>query len=103
LGKFNLAIDSKLRGCDVISLTVEDVAPNGVAIDRVTVRQKKTGHHAGFELTEQTGEAIRAYIMAAHKKGGRVPVHKPTLPWPLSYDQYARSASGWTAGIGLDH
>jgi hypothetical protein len=44
LAMFNLAIDSKVRGCDVVSLTVEDVAPNGVAIDRATVRQKKTGH-----------------------------------------------------------
>jgi hypothetical protein len=41
LAMFNLAIDSKLRGCDVVSLTVEDVAPNGVAIDRATIRQKK--------------------------------------------------------------
>ena len=39
LAMFNLAIDSKLRGCDVVSLTVEDVAPNGVAIDRATVRR----------------------------------------------------------------
>src|ERR1700759_1009644 len=39
LAMFNLAIDSKLRGSDVVSLTVEDVAPNGVAIDRATVRQ----------------------------------------------------------------
>ena len=38
---FNLAIDSKLRGCDVVSLKVEDVGPHGYAIDRATVRQKK--------------------------------------------------------------
>jgi hypothetical protein len=44
LAMFNLAIDSKLRGCDVVSITDEDVAPNGVAIDWATVRQKKTGH-----------------------------------------------------------
>jgi hypothetical protein len=41
---FNLAIDSKLRGCDVVSLKVEDVAPHGMAVDRATVRQRKTGH-----------------------------------------------------------
>jgi hypothetical protein len=40
---FNLAIDSKLRGCDVVALNVEDVAPNGYTMDRATVRQKKTG------------------------------------------------------------
>jgi hypothetical protein len=41
LAMFNLAIDSKLRGCDVVSLRVEDVAPHGHAVDRATVRQKK--------------------------------------------------------------
>jgi hypothetical protein len=51
---FNLAIDSKLRGCDVVSLMVEDVAPNGYSVDRATVRQKKTGRPVRFELTEQT-------------------------------------------------
>src|ERR1035437_10020305 len=43
LALFNLAIDSKLRGCDVVALKVEDVAPNGYCADRATVRQKKTG------------------------------------------------------------
>jgi|SRR5947209_1377273 len=38
---FNLAIDSKLRGCDVVSLRVEDVAPHGHAVDRATVRQRR--------------------------------------------------------------
>ena len=42
LALFNLAIDSKLRGCDVVAVKVDDVAPNGYAIDRATVRQKKT-------------------------------------------------------------
>src|SRR6516162_6796283 len=40
LAMFNLAIDSKLRGCDVVRLKVEDVAPNGYAADRATVRQR---------------------------------------------------------------
>ena len=51
---FNLAIDSKLRGCVVVALRVEDVAPSGYAVDRATVRQKKTGRPVRFELTEQT-------------------------------------------------
>jgi hypothetical protein len=45
LALFNLAIDSKLRGCDVVRIKVEDVAPRGYAVDRATVRQRKTGHH----------------------------------------------------------
>jgi hypothetical protein len=53
-----MAIDSKLRGCDVVSLRVEDVAPHGYAIDRATVRQRKTGRPVKFELTEQTRQAI---------------------------------------------
>jgi integrase len=52
LALFNLAIDSKLRGCDVVAVRVADVAPNGYAVDRATVRQKKTGRPVRFELTE---------------------------------------------------
>ena len=43
LALFNLAIDSKLRGCDVVALKLEDIAPHGYAVERATVRQKKTG------------------------------------------------------------
>jgi hypothetical protein len=43
LALFNLAIDSKLRGCDLVGLRVDDVAPNGYAIDRANVRESKTG------------------------------------------------------------
>ncbi len=53
LALFNLAIDSKLRGCDVVAIRVEDITPNGYAIDRATVRQKKSGHPVRFEITEQ--------------------------------------------------
>jgi integrase len=70
LAMFNLAIDSKLRGCDVIALKVDDVAPNGYAIDRATVRQKKTGRPVKFELTEQTRQAIDDYLRAARKRPG---------------------------------
>src|SRR5213083_1607209 len=70
LAMFNLAIDSKLRGCDVVSLKVEDVAPHGHAIDRASVRQRKTGQPVRFEITEQTREAIDCYIEAANKKPG---------------------------------
>src|SRR5438046_278528 len=59
---FNLAIDSKLRGCDVVALKVEDVAPNGYAVARATVRQKKTGRPVRFELTEETRQAVDAYL-----------------------------------------
>src|SRR5438445_8665136 len=70
LAMFNLAIDSKLRGCDVVALKVEDVAPNGYSIDRATVRQRKTGRPVKFELTDQTREAVDDYLRAAGKKSG---------------------------------
>jgi hypothetical protein len=54
LAMFNLTIDSKLRSCDVVALKVEDIAPHGYAIDRATVRQRKTGRPVKFELTDQT-------------------------------------------------
>src|SRR5438034_8624670 len=54
LAMFNLAIDSKLRGCDVVALKVEDVAPSGYTVERARVRQRKTGRPVKFELTEQT-------------------------------------------------
>ena len=55
---FNLAIDSKLRGCDVVAHKVDDFAPSGYAIDRATVRQTKTGQPVRFESTEQTRQAF---------------------------------------------
>src|SRR5271167_3904993 len=70
LALFNLAIDSKLRGCDVVALKVEDVAPNGYSVDRATVRQRKTGRPVRFELTEQTRQAVDDYIKTASKKPG---------------------------------
>ena len=70
LALFNLAIDSKLRGCDVVALRVEDVAPNGYAIARATVRQKKTGRPVRFELTDQTRQAVDSYLKTASKKSG---------------------------------
>src|SRR5712664_2849688 len=70
LAMFNLVIDSKLRGCDVVALKVEDIAPHGYAIDRATVRQRKTGRPVKFELTDQTRQAVDDYLKAARKKPG---------------------------------
>jgi hypothetical protein len=67
---FNLAIDSKPRGCDVVALEVEDVAPDGCTIDRATVRQRKTGRPVKFELTDQTRGAVDDSLQAAGRKPG---------------------------------
>src|SRR5258707_15531261 len=103
LAMFNLAIDSKLRGCDVVALKVEDVAPNGYSVDRATVRQKKTGQPVRFELTEQTRQAVDDYIRVAGKKPGEsLFVGRRGLGRCMSTRQYARLVSKWIAGIGLD-
>jgi integrase len=70
LAMFNLAIDSKLRGCDVVAIRVEDVAAGGYTADRATVRQKKTGRPVRFELSEQTRQAVDDYLKTANKRPG---------------------------------
>jgi integrase len=103
LAMFNLAIDSKLRGCDVAALKVENVAPGGYALDRATVRQKKTGQPVRFELTEQTREAVDDYLKAAGKKPGEFLFSGRRGPErSMSTRQYARLVSEWIASIGLD-
>ena len=62
LALFNVAIDSKLRGCDVVRLMIDDITANGVCIERATVRQRKTGRPVKFELTEQTRQAVDVYM-----------------------------------------
>src|SRR5262249_49432286 len=68
--QFNLAIDSKLRGCDVVAPKVEDVAPAGYRVERATIRQRKTGRPVKFEVTEQTRQAIEDYQRASGKEPG---------------------------------
>jgi integrase len=103
LALFNLAIDSKLRGCDVVSLKVDDVAPQGYALDRATVRQRKTGRPVKFEITEQTRQAVNAYLKAAGKSPGEFLFSgRKGKDHSLTTRQYARLVSQWIASIGLD-
>ncbi len=103
LAMFNLAIDSKLRGCDVVAIKVEDVAPRGYAVDRAVVRQKKTGLPVKFELTEPTRQAIDDYLKAAGKQPGEFLFAGRRSPERgLTTRQYARLLSEWIANIGLD-
>ncbi len=103
LALFNLAIDSKLRGCDVVSLRVEDVAPHGSIVDRATVRQKKTGRPVKFEITEQTRLAIADHLESNEKEPGDF-----LFPGGRGRDrclttrQYSRLVSDWVASVGLD-
>ncbi len=103
LALFNLAIDSKLRGCDVVSLKVDDVAPHGYALDRATVRQRKTGRPVKFEITEQTRQAVDAYLEAFRKQPGDFLFTGRRGKYrSLTTRQYARLVSEWIASIGLD-
>ena len=101
LALFNLAIDSKLRGCDVVRLKVTDVAPHGCAINRATVRQKKTARPVKFELTEQTRQCVDDYLKSVpetpegHLFVGHMDCH-------LSTRQYARLLADWIGSVGLD-
>jgi integrase len=70
LALFNIAIDSKLRGCDVVGLKVEDVAPHGYTMDRATIRQQKTGRPVRFEITEQRVRGFRKHHdITTHRDG----------------------------------
>ena len=103
LAMFNLAIDSKLRGCDVVALKVDDIAPHGYAVDRATVRQKKTGIPVRFEITEQAWQAVDDYLRTSGKKAGEFLFGRHRRPGLcMSTRQYARLVSDWVRSIGLD-
>jgi integrase len=103
LALFNLAIDSKLRGCDVVALRVEDVAPNGYAVDRATVRQRKTGRPVKFELTDQTRQAVDDFLKEAGKRpGDYLFTGRRGRNRAMTTRQYARLLADWVASIGLD-
>ena len=103
LAMFNLAIDSKLRGCDVVAIRVEDVAAGGYAADRATVRQKKTGRPVRFELSEQTRQAVDDYLKTANKRPGEFLFTGRRGPnRNMTTRQYARLVSEWIGSVGLD-
>ena len=65
LALFNLAIDSKLRGCDLVRLRIEDISTNGSIRDRVMIVQKKTGRPVQFEITTTTAISLDTWICKA--------------------------------------
>jgi integrase len=103
LAMFNLAIDSKLRGCDVVAIKVEDVAASGYTADRATVRQKKTGRPVRFELSEQTRQAVDDYLKATGKRPGEFLFTGRRGPErSMTTRQYTRLVSEWIGSVGLD-
>jgi integrase len=78
LALFNLAIDSKLRGCDLVRLQVDDVCAGGRVRDRGTVIQKKTGRPVQFEIMEQTRASIHDWLSKVELPNGRYLFPSPT-------------------------
>jgi integrase len=103
LALFNLAIDSKLRGCDLVRLKVGDVAAGGEVKTRGIIVQKKTGRPVQFEITEQTRVAVRALMQRHGLSAGEYLFTSRLADSPhLSTRQYARIVQGWVASIGLN-
>ena len=68
LALFNLGIDSKLRGCDLVALKVRDICHGDQVATRATVMQHKTQRPVQFEITSATRDAVQAWIKLAELK-----------------------------------
>lgn len=103
LALFDLAIDSKLRACDLVSLRVRDIAHGDRVAKRAMVIQQKTQRPVQFEITEQTRAAISAWMTQAslHQDSFLFPSRVHDSPH-LSTRQYARIVDQWIVDIGLD-
>lgn len=103
LALFDLAIDSKLRGCDLVKLRVRDVAHGDQVVSRAMVMQQKTQRPVQFEITEQTRDALKNWIVAAKLRSESFlfpsRLHESEH---LSTRQYGRIVDGWVTSIGLD-
>ena len=103
LALFNLAIDSKLRACDLLKLRVSDVSTGGKVSSRAIVLQRKTLRQVQFEITARTRESLADWIALAglHSAAYLFPGNK-NKSLHLSRRQYARIVESWVDGIGLD-
>ena len=103
LALFNLAIDSKLRGCDLVGLTVNDIATVTGVKSRTGVRQSKTGRPVQFEITEQTREAVAKWIERATLGPSNYLFPSKIKPARhITTRQYSRLTSRWIDLIGLN-
>lgn len=103
LALFNLAIDSKLRACDLVKPRVSDVAHGGQTASRAMVPQQKTGRPVQFEITQLTREAGQAWITYADvKTSGFLFTNRVSDSPHLSTRQYARIVDRWVEEAGLE-
>jgi integrase len=103
LALFNLALDSKLRGCDLVTLRVRDVAHGDHVLSRTSILQHKTREPVRFELTEQTRDAVEAWIKEAGLSPSDYlfPTRQSNVPH-MSTRHYARMVKRWVALMGAD-
>jgi integrase len=103
LAMFNLAIDSKLRGCDLVNLRFRDITHDNQILARAMVVQRKTQRPVQFELTEPTRSAVAAWIEKVHLNPEQYlfPSRLASSPH-VSTRQYARMVHQWVAAAGLD-
>ena len=103
LALFNLAIDSKLRGCDLVNLRVRDVTHGNQIVPRTMVMQRKTQRPVQFEMTETTRDAIAAWMAKANLKSDQYLFPSRLHGSPhVSTRQYARIVHRWVGSSGLD-
>ena len=103
LALFNLAIDSKLRGCDLVALRVRDISQGSRVAPRAIVMQKKTHRPVQFEITETTRIAVAEWIAKAQLASDQYLFPSRLTDSPhLSTRQYARIVESWVESIGLD-
>lgn len=103
LALFNLALDSKLRGCDLVKLTVKDISAGHEIKNRSSVIQQKTKQPVKFEITKKTQLALTNWIEYAELKS--LDYLFPSCIYPnkhISAQQYARIVNRWVESIGLD-
>ena len=103
LALFNLAIDSKLRSCDLVKLKVLDIAHGGTVASRAMVMQQKTKQPVQFEISEQTRDSVSKWIKQANLTSEDYLFKSRFKESPhLSTRQYARIVEQWVSQIGLD-
>lgn len=103
LALFNLALDSKLRSCDLVKHRVRDIAHGTQVSKRAMILQQKTQQPVQFEITEQTRQALSAWIDQAQLASSDYlfPSRMNKSPH-ISTRQYARIVKSWIVDIGLD-
>jgi integrase len=102
LALFNLAIDSKLRGCDLVSLRVRDVYQGNGVSSRAIVMQRKTQRPVQFEITEATRESVAAWVARRDLRSSSFLFPGRGEERHLPVRQYSRIVKGWAGCIGLD-